>query len=383
MEENGNKLVIYLCMIGVVFLSSFRSPDPELALDYSVPSYIQLLQTLSVPIVLLLMLLSIGFMFRVPTEMEKEGGKSYLPYFFIFQVIILLTEFSRQNNATEFLIRLLFGIITFIYFLKVVANLPIYRAEGFSVLAAFFWGSFFFIALNVLIHVSGIGHVIWKGRLFGVTAHPNFMGICASIETILAFVFLWKERKWKRRSIFLIAFAVGIYACLLTMSRTSMLGVATGVFIFFMVGMKNSSFKPFFMILLALVSMLLVANLTMQSLDYADRGNTREQTWRELYEDASELPLIGKGRSGASTNAYMFAIVAGGVLGAAFFFRSLFGVMASAFTDLLNTHNFKRLAFLALLTLILVTSVFEGYLLDTVSIPSFTYWMLLAVTRQL
>jgi len=383
MFGNANKLLVYGCMIAIVFLSSFRGPDPEVALDYAIPGYLQMIQNLSVPMILTLMLFSIFLMFN---EKDKEDSHEYSPnilYFFIFQVIILLTEFFKQNNLQDFLIRLLFSTVTFFYFFKVVGKLPLHKKNEFSVMGAFFWGAFIFIGVNIFLHVTRIGTVVWKGRLFGLTAHPNFLGICAAIETVLSFIFLRGEKNWKRKPIYIFAFTLGAYACLLTMSRTAMLGITAAMLAFFFVAMKNSSFKPFFMLLIALGILLLVANLTMQSLDYADRGNTREETWRELYEDVSELPIIGKGRTGASTNAYMFAIVAGGLVGAFFFYRSLFGAMVSAFRDLLNPDNFKRLAYLSILTLVLVTSIFEGYLLDTVSIPSFTYWMLLAVIKRL
>ena len=382
MHEKRNKFLVYGCMMMIVFLSSFRAPDLEVALNYAVPGYIQIIQNLSVPLVLLCMLLSIFLMVNVESE-YAETSVSLTFCFFIFQVIILLTEFSRQNNLADFSIRLLFSTVTFFYFLKVVGKLSLYKAKGSSVLKAFFWGSFAFICLNLLLYKTGLATVMWKGRLFGLTAHPNFLGICAAIETVLALLFFIEEKNWKNRTIYLAGAGLGAYVCLLTLSRTSMLGVVSAGFAFSFVAMKNSSFKPFFMILMVLVSVMLIANITADSLDYADRGNTREQTWKELYEDVAKLPIVGKGRTGASTNAYMFAIVAGGLVGAIFFYRSLFGAMASAYRDLLNTENFKRLAYLSILTLILVTSVFEGYLLDTISIPAFTYWMLLTVTKQL
>lgn len=382
MHEKRNKFLVYGCMMIIVFLSSFRAPDLEVALNYAVPGYIQIIQNLSVPLVLLCMLVSIFLMVNVESE-HAETSVSLTFCFFIFQIIILLTEFSRQNNFADFAIRLLFSTVTFFYFLKVVGKLSLYKANGSSILRAFFWGSFAFICLNLLLYKTGLATVMWKGRLFGLTAHPNFLGICAAIETVLALLFFIEEKNWKNKTIYLAGAGLGAYVCLLTLSRTSMLGVVSAGFAFSFVAMKNSSFKPFFMILMVLVSVILIANITADSLDYADRGNTREQTWKELYEDVAKLPIVGKGRTGASTNAYMFAIVAGGLVGAIFFYRSLFGAMTSAYKDLLNTENFKRLAYLSILTLILVTSVFEGYLLDTISIPAFTYWMLLTVTKQL
>src|SRR5690606_28917441 len=157
-------------------------------------------------------------------------------------------------------------------------------------------------------------------------------------------------------------------------------GAAVSIVIVLFFSMKDYSLKPLLILLIILASVLAISYVDIHSLDYANRGNTREETWASMYEEASRLPFFGRGREGATTNAYLFAIVAGGLFGAFFFFRTIVTAIGVFFTRNLAA-NYRTVILCSISGLILVTSMLEGYLLDAAGIPVFTYWMILCYLK--
>lgn len=378
--DRAMAIMIYCLMAIMVFFASFRAPNAtELALSYSVPGFIRILQNFSLPIVALCAVaaLYIHFVHRQPINVRRS---KFLVFYYIFHVIVLGSDFANSGTLNDFVTRVIFTTLIFLFFYYVISPLPFYDSSRLNVLNAFFLGGFIFLALNILLHQTGLGSVSWKGRLLGLTTHPNFIGMCGSVIAAISFGLFFGERKRIPKAIYLSGVGIGLWVCILSVSRTSMLGTAAAFVIILLFSLKNNYLKPLLILLIILGTVLAISYIDLQALDYANRGNTREGTWASMYEEASKLPFFGKGRSGATTNAYLFAIVAGGLFGSFFFFRTILASITTFFTKNMARH-YEKIILCALIGLILTTSMLEGYLLDAAGIPVFTYWMILCYLK--
>lgn len=373
-------IAIYALTAIMVFFASFRAPNAEnMALSYSVPAYVRILQNFSLPIVAFCAVaaLYIHFVHRQPTNVHRS---KFLVFYYVFHLIVLGSDFANSGTLNDFVARIIFTTLIFLFFYYVISSLPFYDSSRYNVLNAFFLGSFLFLGLNILLHQTGLGSVSWKGRLLGLTTHPNFIGMCGSVTAAISFGLFYREKERIPKAIYLSGVVLGLWVCILSVSRTSMLGAAAAIVIILLFSLKNNYLKPLIVLLIILGAVLAISYIDLQALDYANRGNTRAETWASMYEEASTLPFFGKGRSGATTNAYLFAIVAGGLLGAFFFFRTVFASIAVFFTKNIARY-YEKIILCALIGLILVTSMLEGYLLDAAGIPVFTYWMILCYLK--
>ena len=116
----------------------------------------------------------------------------------------------------------------------------------------------------------------------------------------------------------------------------------------------------------------------MSSLDYEGRGNTREGTWKSMSDAALELPIFGIGKSGASSNSYLFAVVASGLLGFLFLISSIIGHIKRLATSRMANNRYVPL-FCMITAALFFAAIFEGFLLDQVGLPVFAYWLVLVV----
>jgi hypothetical protein len=372
----------YYILASILFLVSFKAPNvSSLALDYSVPGYVQTIQDGSSFIVLLLM--AVSTINYLVIQRDRKTVPYALIHYFIFQIILILTGYFNEVTFSESIQKIVFIGVSFSYFYTVVSKLNWDTNKELSVPKSIFLGSSIFCAINLVLHLSSVANVMWKGRLFGVTGHPNFLGISGAICIVSSVCLLHNEkiRVWKY--IYLVGVALGIYICFLSGSRTSAICSLAATSIFILNQLPNIHLKIILTCASILLGFLLYSTIDKEQVDYAGRGNTREQTWKELYLEVAELPIIGKGRVGASTNSYMFAIVAAGLLGSSFFFASLFMscriFFISYFGKLPDHYNIAR----SLLIILLIGSVFEGFLLDLIGMSVFLYWIILSRSKPL
>ncbi|GEM_PF-2001307 len=375
------KIITIYCLTAVmVFFASFRAPDAEaMALSYSVPSYIRILQNFSLPIVLSCATIAL-YISLVHRSTVNAPRSKLLIFYYIFHLIVLGSNLANAGTFDDFITRAVFTTVIFLFFYYVISPLPFYDSSRYNVLNAFFLGAYLFLFLNIFLYQAGLGSLSWKGRLLGLTTHPNFIGMCGAVTTGFSFGLFYREKSWVAKAVYLSGVILGVWICLLSVSRTSMLGAAVSIVIILLFSLKNNSLKPLIILLIGLGSILAVSYVDVQSLDYANRGNTREETWASMYEQASKLPFFGSGRVGATTNAYLFAIVAGGLFGSFFFFRTIIASIAVFFTKHIARYDHK-IILCAIIGLILITSMMEGYLLDVAGIPVFTYWMILCYIK--
>jgi hypothetical protein len=373
----------YNILSSILFLVSFKAPNvSKLALDYFVPSYVKLLQGLSSAMVLVLMIAAMIISFPVRRK-KRNTITNGIYYYFTFQVILIMTGYFNGMELAEFLQRIAFITISFFYFSSVVSALSWDISKKQNVPQAIFYGSMVFCSINLVIYLASIGNVMWKGRLFGVTGHPNFLGISAAICFTISSCLFYYEKDKLKKAIFLLGIVVGLWVCILTGSRTSIISSLAALSVFSINQLPNIYVKVILTCLSVLLAIFLFSTVDREQVDYAGRGNTREQTWKELYLEAAELPIFGKGRVGATTNSYLFAIVAGGVLGAIFFFISLAQASTIYFQHFRGSASFYINICRATLIILLVGSIFEGFLLDSIGMPVFLYWTILSRSRNI
>lgn len=364
----------YLILGLIFYLSSFRMASvSDLALSYSVPDYIKFIQTTSPLIIAVLMLISLAIGNR---ENRFKVNIKGLCYYYVFSLSIILFAFVNGSDVLEFLNRFVFLTLIFLYFWLVVSRLE--HVE--KIIQALFWGMFTFILSNLAVILLGIGSVSWKGRLFGLAGHPNFMGLCGTLVVITSGFFFWTRRKLWSRILYLIALSCGLWICILTGSRNSVVASLVFFVFFTFFNMKNTTLRFIFLYVSALLAFLFFNYFTIDTLDYADRGNTRAETWASMWEQASELPIIGLGKTGATSNSFLFAVVAAGVSGSIFLFLSMIQSLKvfSFKSQTKSDHyflSFRRAFILALFS----AAFFEGFLLDTISAAVFSYWLLLVI----
>lgn len=352
-------------LLGIIFfLASFRGdPGSGEALTYKVPAYIALVQKFSIYIVILIMMVSLLF------DKNKFRYQSYYKesiFFFIFFVILVLSG----NSNDELFYRLIFSTITFLYFLKIVSRLDLQYVVLFVCFAAFA-----FTTVNFLCYFL-FPTTIWNGRLFGVTSHPNFTGVAACISAIFSIYFLIQAR-WKLKLLYVFMFGIAIAVCIFSGSRNSIISFVFAFLVYLFI--KTKGFAPKVMlVIVSLLFVLLLLNIdfSVSSLDYEGRGNTREGTWKSMSDAALELPIFGIGKSGASSNSYLFAIVATGILGFLFLIGSIIGYLKRLLSSKIANNRYIPL-FSMLIAALLFAAIFEGFLLDQVGLPIFTYWLLL------
>jgi len=360
------KFKLYYLLGIIFFLASFRGdPGSGEALTYKVPSYIAFVQKVSIYIVILIMILSLLF------DKNKFKYKSYYKqsiFFFIFFIILILSG----SNYEEVFYRLIFSIITFLYFVKIVSRLDLHYVMLFVCYAAFAFSLVNFLCYFLL------PSTIWNGRLFGVTSHPNFTGVAACISAVFSFYFLINAR-WKLKVLYLFMFFTGIAVCIFSGSRNSIISFVFSFLVYLFIRTKGLAPRVM-LILVSILFILLLLNIdfSVSSLDYEGRGNTREGTWKSMSKAALELPIFGIGKSGASSNSYLFAIVASGLLGFLFLISSIIGYIKRLASSKIVNNKYVPL-FCMLTAAIFFAAIFEGFLLDQVGLPIFTYWLLLVV----
>src|SRR5690606_21661883 len=104
-------IAVYCLTAGIVFFASFRAPNAEaMATSYSVPSYIRMLQQLSLPIVVLcaVIALYITFVYKHTTGVNRS---KLLIYYYIFYLIVIASELPYGGVIEDVLMRVAFATV--------------------------------------------------------------------------------------------------------------------------------------------------------------------------------------------------------------------------------------------------------------------------------
>lgn len=367
------------------FLVSFRAPDIlSNAPTYAVPGTIEMIQQYSLIIVVVgIFLMSIWWY----SKFERFSLRSVshgIVYYLIFRQILVLTDFYYQTDVQAFIIDFAFNFALFFYFGFIIKGLKFYSSSGRSFLHIAFWGIVAFIALNAALHLAGMGSMIWNRRFFGLTANPNFIGMASGVCVVFSFALLSERQTFWHKLLCLIGFVSGALVCFMSDSRGAMGAALAGCLLITVLSAKRAITGIVIVFLIGSAAFFLLSLVDINSIIFAHRGNTREQVWEYLYVVARGLPFFGLGSNlPATTNSYLYAIAATGLLGGFFFFMSLIYVFrrSVSIVPLLKSSRINPIPikiYIGLSTFLIGGALFEGFMLDSASIPVFTYWFLLA-----
>lgn len=373
-----SQYIYYFGLMLIFALASIKSTGDLFILDeeyfyyHKLPSYILLLQEYSNTIIIAIMA------FLVLSKLTKEtitfpNSFNILISFCVFQLIV-----SFSSNSDISLLKSLSVLIIFMFFSIVVQRLNFHSLDRlYSIPYSMLFGIGIFVISNIAVYFFLPNVSIYKGRFFGLSFHPNATGVSASICFALSLSLIYLERtSFKRMMIPLFFFITSFFLCFITDSRTAIGGCFVALAFIFFVQIKKAFNRLLFFILSVNASLfvfLLYFDGNFTTRDLGERGFNRDETWTELLNNALNPTLFGLGKLGATANSYLFAIVAGGVIGAVFFYLTIFKLLKSLKIGISST----RVLYTLLTVILLCVAVLEGFLLDTVSIPVFVFWILL------
>lgn len=338
----------------------------------SFPFYVEFLKKNSIIFLILFILISlflIASFFNKKTLIFKNKY-SYIFFFisivFVFRALISDLNFSLKNAQSLFIYVMVYLVLS-VFFIN--------NSVGFlknKILEVLNFFSIFYIFINFITYINGYGFVENNPRFFGVTIHPNYMGVNLAIcNFIILFNFILLKNK-----INIIFIILGILLLVLTGSRT---GLSIFMSSLLVLVMLNKGFKlkifSFFLGIIFLIYLYIIKD--SEQFDRGDGGNnTREEAWLNMWNKMIDNPLFGIGYfDGDSENSYMRIAITFGIPIALFFLYLVFILLRFYFINRKN-NNYDKFA-LCMLFGILVGAIFEGYLLDYWSLPKIVFILIL------
>ncbi|WP_439583473.1 O-antigen ligase family protein [Dyadobacter bucti] len=374
-------------LIGFIFfLISFRAPGiNHTALDYSVPPMVAAVQNYSLVVVVLLLALIITLFVAKNKKFVPRYFSSAILNFFIFQEILAFTDLYYDGDIVQFLVATIFNLFLLFSFGYVVKDLYSEPERLHHFFHMMFIGIFGFIVVNVILYVGDFANVVWKGRFFGATSQPNFIGMCGGSCAVFALALMLNAADKTRRTLYIAGLILGLLVCFWSGSRSSLISCLAGISLIVFLAVRKGRHRFVIVAIMIFLSALIFTFFDASSLDYTDRGNTRENTWKELADVAFQLPIVGVGsKQIATTNSYLYSIAATGLIGSFFFFRSLLKVIQRFRRGEGSIFRFGqtgKFIFAGLACFLFCGAVFEGFLLDSASIPVFIFWVLASFGR--
>lgn len=158
------------------------------------------------------------------------------------------------------------------------------------------------IKFNYL-HIWGVDLTqrLYGDRISSFTGNPNIIGFLIMISSLVSIYFVVEKKKYH----YLVYIAISLYALLLAESRASILGLATGLFIYsYLYFIQKHQYSRIilasFLILIALSLGLFMLNESVYHtvLSITGRGSAlsnRDIAWAVFIEQIQETPWLGIG----------------------------------------------------------------------------------------
>lgn len=243
--------------------------------------------------------------------------------------------------------------------------------------------SIIFVWVNTLIGLSGQGYIENIPRYFGITGHPNFLGVFSAHCAVINLAFIFGNNLNHKKLLFFIATLIlSISLVIASASRTALLmfflGLILLIFRYFAI-LKRKKIKPItfiFLILATIISifflwdaLLLIFEGGQESLSrLGSVENTRKEVWGTLITNFLKYPLIGSGYgAGASESSFLKLIATAGIIPGILLLFSFFITLKKSIKVLMNTSTPNNWAISGIAILSIVTilgSFFEGYLFE-------------------
>ncbi|MFT6842176.1 MAG: hypothetical protein ACJASR_000942 [Psychroserpens sp.] len=309
---------------------------------------------------------------------------------FAIYSISIVNGADPVSSGLRILISILISIILAFYFSFVVSTKT--QKDIFSVVVTpLLIASVLFVLVNLLMFIFDRLAVISSfGRMYGTTEHPNFLGvISATIVLLLYLVLVTKKRNIKsnlndlnsklfNNNFLIVILLSAVMLVLLSGSRTAMSIIAAGLLIDTFCQRRNIGRNLLTLIVMSVVMLIFITYFTqiteVENVRALSTENTREGAWNDLLEDFLNYPLFGIGLSnlGASENSILRALASSGIVGGVFFLIINIVSVRVSFLSIkyVGTNGYEVSPIIIGL---LLGSILEGYLLDSLSYPVITF----------
>lgn len=418
MERDGRRQLfsiesIFTLVIFLFFVTSSFKNDMEVTetsrywFSLTNSEHVKLIRALSQPILLLnLFLASFLILFcRLRHRMLTVVLILALLAYFIASIrgMVFDAQSTAQVSSGQEDLKSIFGQAGMKYVLGMLIFLEIYILTTFNILEgrvqetlmailnALILFGVVFVALNLWELYNKHGFALSNMRMFGTASHPNIFGVQTAIVSygaILAF-FIYRSAFLKLLVLFVAAGAVLLLVQ--TGSRTSMLLVITGCFfvVWVRLGLPPllglaliASAGAIVFILLASIDLSLLGESFVRN---SGRGNgdTRSKAWSGLWDSILDNPVFGNAMDIKFTeNSFMRGWAMFGVVYAMIGISLQFFV----FSRLMRLGQICRkplvLFYGGLMGGLLASSMLEGFLADSYSLPIVIYSLLLSVAAS-
>jgi hypothetical protein len=298
----------------------------------------------------------------------------------------LRTVAEGKNADVKIIIGSLTSLAIAIYFNIVISNIGLVDAKnrGFAENATkgIFYYAIFLVAINFVNVVTGNGYVPGNPRLFGTSAHPNFLGVQLGIGLVAVTYYTVFLNQSFGRIVSAFALIAGIYLLICTGSRTGMIVFATGTALALWARTRFSFYWLIAACIGALCLLPIVLILTAHGQggfaeSYAREGdaNTRAEAWNYLISIIQDRPLFGLGHFVLfSENSLLRGWASYGIIFAAIFVFSFFYALYMSGKQLLQRRFNAHICLLfGLIGGLATGSLLEGYLVDIMS-PQIFIW---------
>lgn len=371
----------YIILTIIFFLASIKGgAEATIVESFSMPFYVSVFQNFSNVIIISLMLFTVLKKIIInKNAFNNITSKKLIFSFGIFQLLLVIV-----TQETGWLIKIISVIIIIAYFVLFISNAHFYDFQHPNRLTTVYnsmligiWG---FILYNLVLFLIIPDLTTFKGRFYGATAHPNFIGIIGSLSSIITIhkILLLKKTSIFKKILPIIFLIFSIYIIILSDSRTSILMTLVYIGVVFFKKIKKLENK-IILVLIGLPLVFFIFNFiflpNFDSNSLGERGFNRDTTWTELWNNAKEPTFFGLGKYGATANSYLFVIVATGIFGGFFFYYTIIGLVKL----LGKRKNVLGIFYDACLITILVGAILEGFFLDTLSIPILVVWTLISI----
>lgn len=344
---------------------------------------VSLLKSASPLFFLLFILSTIIYTFKI--NRYRISG-IYLPLLMTVLLIYCIARtIQTDTNLAVKLSFLLILLLSIIYCIVIVKSaIGDVRAREW-VLGAFTGFFLIFISVNILHVALGYGFVPGNPRLFGTSAHPNFLGAQSALGAIILLGAVHTGERFDR-----FVYGIGLIGALtlviLSGSRTGVVIFLTGTSAYYL-ALRKFRIEGFFPLLGSILVVLLIVAFGAEYLgDAFDRGgiNTRAKAYAGMWDQVRDNPIFGAGTFlEFSENSFLRGWAAYGILFPAIMISiGIFTLIGYARLVLVNPKEIAPRIMFSLSCALLAGALLEGYLTDTFSFPIILFACLIGPIRR-
>ena len=317
------------------------------------------------------------------------------PLIFLMDVLYALCRGLIEDS--EFGVKLFIGLLFYTVVIFYCFNIIVSDCTSSFVkilVSSMLYFSNFVVAINAFNLLTGNGFVPGNPRLFGTTAHPNYMGVQFGLAEIVLLCEFLKKTSFTRLLVSVTMFFCGLLMLILTGSRTGLIVFVVGSY--FMLLAKAGFTAKFAITALFGVIVLVIGTVFLihafatgpdnSILDSYLRANvegysTRSEAWADLIDQIAERPITGTGRYGLSSeNSFLRGWA---IYGLPYFLMFNALIITNLFGLLVACRRFGYEYGISLLfglfMGLIAGSLFEGYLVEIWGVPIIV-WILLTVS---